>query len=450
MVEYPIQKRERCKYHFAMVFVLLLAFALGANGLNADMIWVDELASVTFMGVFDPPYSLFQIVESLRQSGPDHVPLYFFLGAFWAQIAGWSQFALRLLSVFFGVLMIAWLYRFSADAVNRRTALVSALLMSTTAFVILYFHELRMYTMLMGLGIVHSWLYWRLTHHFRITRLTWILFVLTTCLLFYTHNFSSVLFAGLGIHHLLFVKKSRRWLTILIGWVLGAALFLPYVPFLLEGLSHASDNVRAASTLEIVGAFAHLMVNGFDFLWLPFVLLFGYALYRNQNTAIIRLLGIALIMIMALLAAHWQLKLIPTTRIRYFLVLWFLFAVLFAYGLTSAPHWRVVTILFLLLWCIAGYQLSRSIEIYNYAGVRSAIRRSPPLHRYVDGIKDKTWYKDYLVGFSNAWYVNWGRYGWSPADYYLKVQLGIDGGVFMETGSKVRRLQKEPGRLEGM
>ena len=65
--------------------------------------------------------------------------------------------------------MIAWLYRFAADAVNRRTAVVAALLMSTSAFILLYFREIRMYTMLMWLGIAHSWLYWRLAHNFRTT-----------------------------------------------------------------------------------------------------------------------------------------------------------------------------------------------------------------------------------------------------------------------------------------
>ena len=426
-----------------MTLVLLLAFALGADGLNADVIWVDELYSVSNMGAFNPPYSPAQIIDSITKHSPAQVPLFYLLGAGWAQIAGWSQFSLRLFSVLVGVLMLAWLYRFAADAVNRRTAVVAALLMSTTAFVILYFHEIRMYTMLMCLGIVHSWLYWRLAHNFRITRLTWVLFVLTTYLLFYTHNFSSVLFAGLGIHHLLFVRRSRRWLTILIGWGLGAVLFLSYVPFVIDGLSYASDNPRAASTLEVVGSFAHLMVNGFDFLWLPFILLFGYALYRKRTPVIVWLLSVALLMILGLLFVNWQFQFIKLSRIRYFLLVWPLLTIVFAYGLTSAPRWPVVTIVFMLLWSIAGCQLGRSIKIYDYAGVRSDIRTYPPLHRYVDGIKGKTWYKDYLIGFSNVWWrVNRDRkHGWSFADYYLKAQLGIDG-VFMETGHEGSTITK--------
>ena len=38
------------KHLFAMTLILLLASAIGAKGLNADVIWSDELFSVTFHG----------------------------------------------------------------------------------------------------------------------------------------------------------------------------------------------------------------------------------------------------------------------------------------------------------------------------------------------------------------------------------------------------------------
>ena len=424
-----------------MLPILLLAVFLGAQGLNADVIWIDELSSVTHMGAFNPPYNLSQVVESIRQYSPDHVPLYFFLSALWGQIAGWSQFSLRLISCFFGVLMIAWLYRFAADAVNRRTAVAAAFLMSTTAFVVLYFHEMRMYTMLMMLAVMHSWLYWRLAHRFRITRLTWILFISTAGLLFYTHNFAAILFAGLGVYHLLFAAKSRRWLHIILAWGLGAVLFLPYIPFALEGFAHARNKSGVASTSDIAGAFVHLLVNGFHFLWLPLVLLFGYALWRRRNPAILRLLCLALIMVAALLVAHWQFQLMPISRIRYFLVLWFPFVILFAWSLTSVPRWFVITALFLLLWSVAGYQLDRSANIYDYAGDAGSgsmaiVRDYPPLHEYVYHLKDKVRSKDYLVGYTNAGKVDGRRkYGWSTTDYYLGTQLGIDG-EFIKSGEE--------------
>ena len=70
-MEYQSQKRGRREYHFAMVLVLLLAFALGANGLNRDMIAEDETNSIASMGGFDSPYSPAQIVDSLMTHSPN-------------------------------------------------------------------------------------------------------------------------------------------------------------------------------------------------------------------------------------------------------------------------------------------------------------------------------------------------------------------------------------------
>ena len=426
-----------------MALVLLLAFALGANGLNADVLWIDEMYSVSDMGVFNQPYSPAQIIDSIRSSN-NHVPLFFLLGVGWTHLVGWSQFALRLMSCFFGVLMVAWLYRFAADAVNRRTAIVAALLMSTSAFVIMHFHELRMYSLLMLLSVMHSCLYWRLAHGFRTTRLTWLLFTLTAAMLLYTHYFSIILFVGLGVYHLLFISKSRRWLNILLAWGLGAALFLPYAPLWIEDLSRLylgrADRTRTPQVLEAAASFSLLLVNGFYLLWFPFILSFGYALRRKRNSAILRLLSITLIMI-AISLVIWQAASISASRMRYVLILWFPFITLFAWSLTVAPRWRFITALFLFLWGIAGYHLRPT------AGWMDRVPGFPPLHEYVYHLKDKSISGDYLVGFSDTSgrihkvRRNWGG---STADYYLKVQLGIDG-MFLEshfTGDQLERDMK--------
>jgi len=437
----------RQKYLLAMTFVLLLAFAFGAYGLNMDVIWLDELYSVSNLGAFDGPYSPVQIIDSLAEHSPAHVPLFFILGAGWAQLAGWSQFSLRLISLFCGVLMVAWLYRFAADAVNRRTAAVAALLTSTSAFVILHFHEIRMYTLFMWLAVMHSWLYWRLAHGFRVTRLTWLLFILTADLLFYTHNSAMVLFVGLGIYHLVFLARSKRWFNIILGWGVGALLFLPYIPNVIGGLSYKSNNSKTVPAADLVEAFSQLLVNGLDILWLLLILLFGYALWRRRPRAISGLLTITLTMILALLFADWQFGLIQLDQMRYFLVVWWTAVILFAWGLTSPPRWFAITALFISLWCIAGFRYGQSAEILDYAGTVDRGRQFPPLHEYVFHLKGVPRPQDYLVGFSGASErVNKVRHQkGSIADYYLKSQLGIDG-VFLETHLMRYRLERDMRR----
>ena len=266
-------------------------------------------------------------------------------------------------------------------------------------------------------------------------------------MLLYTHNFAIILFVGLGAYHLLFVLKSRRWLNIIFAWGLGAALFLPYVPLVTSGLSYVSNNKEAGSLLVIVEILAGLLVNNFGLLWPALILSFGYALYRKPNRTIAQLLIVTIIMCLSLLLLNEHFKIIKTTRIRYFLILWFLFVILFAYSLTSMPRWRLVTAPFLLLWGVAGVQLERSVNIFDYAGMRNAVRVYPPLHDYADNLNNKTREQDYLIGFSEGWAINWGRkHGWSHVDYYVNTLLGIEG-VFVWLEIRAWELRRDIRKL---
>ncbi|MCY4071335.1 MAG: glycosyltransferase family 39 protein [Chloroflexi bacterium] len=430
-----------------MTIILLLAFAGGAHGLNLDPIWADELASVTFMGAFDPPYSPTQVIESIQEYSPDQAPLYFILGAYWAQVVGWSQFSLRSLSLLWAVVFVAGLYRFAHDVCDKRAALFAALLMTTNSFVVLYFHDIRMYTMLMALGILHTWLYWRLAHNHHATRSVWCLFVVSTALLFYTHNFSTILFAGLGSYHVLLVGKSRRWLQIVLGWCLGTVIFAPYAPYVIAGLQfNQGVTANPLGTLAVLELFVYLLVNGASLLWLPILSIGAVALWRKRDPSVLRLVFITLIMVGLILALNWRYGIITLTRLRYFLVAWFLIAILIAFGLTTIRHWKPVAALFTILWIVAGYQFLQSGEVINYAGLMARDRQYPPLQDYVFALRGKTQRLDYLIGFTADEDNRVSRISYnsshSTSDYYLGTQLGIDG-AFLHASKKRYRLEED-------
>ncbi len=437
--------RKRLVAIAAMTIILLLAFAQGAHGLNLDPIWADELASVTFMGAFDPPYSPTQVLESVQEYSPDQAPLYFILGAYWAQVAGWSQFSLRSLSLLCAVLFVAGLYRYAHDVFGKRAALLAALLMTTNSFVVLYFHDIRMYTMLMTAGILHTWLYWRLAHNHRATRSNWCLFVGSAALLFYTHNFSIILFAGLGSYHVLLVGRSRHWLQIIFGWCLGAAIFAPYAPYVIAGLQfNQGVTVNPLGALEVLKLFVYLLVNGASYLWLPILSIGAVALWQKRDSSVLSLVFIALVMVGLILTINWRYGIITSTRLRYFLVVWFLIAIIIAFGLTSIRHWKPVAVLFTILWSVAGYQFLQSGEVITYAGLMARDRQYPPLHDYVYTLSGKTQYLDYLIGFSENDRVSRVSYNSSnsTSDYYLGTQLGIDG-TFLHSSKKRYRLEQD-------
>ena len=422
-----------------MTLVLLLTFGLAARSLNAHPIWTDELYSVTNMGGFDPPHSPAQVVQSVADNFPDHVPLFFLLGAGWAQLVGWSQFALRLFSALAGVLTIAWLYRFGADTFNRRTGLLAALLLATSAYIILYFHNFRMYPLLLMFAAMHTWLYWRLAHGCRATRLTFFLFIITAAALVYTHLFALVWFAGLGLYHLVFVAKSRRWFHIMLGWGVGALCFLPYLPVLISGVQLASEkNIvtsAAASPVELVPTFLVLLGNGNIILTALFACLLAFAVWRRRDPAVIKFMLLPLTMLVLIILLNERIGLIPIDRMRYFLILWLPLLLLFAYGLGMMPRWGWIAGLCLPLWCIAGFQFYHSDDILGYVGGMAKARDYPPLQNYVYYLQGKVRSQDYLLGFTVEDHLNEPlRFGKTTADFYTQLHLGI-AGAFVRQGA---------------
>ena len=438
-------KTSKSGYLIAMAATLLLAFALGASGLNVDPIWADELASLTIMGAFDPPYDLGQVLASLRQFSPDQAPLYYVLGAFWARMTGWSQVTLRALSLLSGLLMIAALYRLAADLVNRRTALVAALLMTTNAFVILYLHDIKAYALLMALSAAHIWLYWRLARGRRANSATWLWFTLSTAALLYTHNFAAMLLAALAVYHLLGVEKGRRWLKIALAWGVGALCFLPFAPEILDGLSlHQRITADVLAAHEVLLHSARLLVNGVGWLWLPLLASLGWALWRRRTRAILALLLMILVMAALTLIVNWRFGLITFTRLRYFLILWLAVAIVLAYGLTSLPYWRIAAGLTLLIYGAGGWHFYHSGEVVEYAGLMARDRQYPPMQDVVLHLSGQTWPGDYLIGFTSHDQLSRVSYNssHSTSDFYLQMRLGIDG-VFLHSHLKRYRLESD-------
>ena len=217
--------RARASALLPMLLVLLLAFALGLTGLNADVIWADELSSLAHMGAFDPPHTPMQVLESISSRARDHVPLYFILGAAWSHLAGWSQFAMRYPSLLAGVAMIAALFRYARDTIDHRTALISAFLMANNAFVLIYFHEIRGYSLLLLLAILHTWLYWRLNCSGRHSGILFLLFVVSASAMMYTHVLGLVMLGALGASHIILDRRSGRTKMVLLGWTVSLVLF---------------------------------------------------------------------------------------------------------------------------------------------------------------------------------------------------------------------------------
>ena len=426
-------KNSRHISPYLMLPVLLLAMALGAAGLNTDIVWMDEMFSLGNMGAFDDFFSPVEVLASLSEESPDHVPLYFVLGSQWARLTGWSQVALRYLSLLFGLLLIASVYRLTADLDNRLAGLVAAFLVTTCAMINLYSHEIRMYTMLSWLAIAHTWMYWRLQVDGRGGRPTKFFFVVSAILLLYIHIFSVFFFVGLGLQHLICAKMTRRWFGIIAGWAIAVLAFLPYLPIFAVGFRgvtrSATIAAKALPTGEVAELLAHLLVNEVIILWLPIVALAARLLARRRRGNFLRILVMTLLMIGAIFSFNSLFQSLNITRFRYFVIAMPFFCVAVAMLLAAESRLRALLIASLGLWVFGAVQIWQQGAEWRFAGRQTLLMKHQPMHRLTDALFYEVRPHDHVVGIARSPMINWRyKHGVTTSEYYMDVILGVSGG----------------------
>ena len=122
----------------ALTLTVWLAFGLRVYRLGAKNLWWDEALAIWAVrkGLAG---------ATLWTASDVHPPLYFWSLWGWVQLAGESEFASRFMSVGWGLVSIALLYRVSCRLFNKPVGLLTALLLATARFHIWWSQELRMY-----------------------------------------------------------------------------------------------------------------------------------------------------------------------------------------------------------------------------------------------------------------------------------------------------------------
>jgi len=129
--------------------LVLLGFGSRVLDLGAPSLWYDETYSAEMAGR--------GLLAISTQLAGDHVPLYYSLLAGWTRLAGSSEYALRFVSVAFGVLSLPLLYGFLRRLFGRRLAFGGATALTCSGFAVYYSQEARMYTLACFLAIACAW-----------------------------------------------------------------------------------------------------------------------------------------------------------------------------------------------------------------------------------------------------------------------------------------------------
>lgn len=204
--------------------------------------------------------------DMIRSVGSDlvHPPLYFFSLKLWVSLTRFSVSSMRLFSLIFALLALYLIYRLGIELYPNQEGLWATLLLTISNFHLYYATEIRMYSMVVALGLLSTLSFFRAfvrgsiaqesvdsagkgenvlarsdsSHPFYLgSKKQWYYYILATALLIWTHYLACLLVASQGAY--LFFKAKRRrgeclksWLNamgvlsiLILPWLIFAAFF---------------------------------------------------------------------------------------------------------------------------------------------------------------------------------------------------------------------------------
>jgi uncharacterized membrane protein len=257
--------------------ILLVAFLLRAHRLADKNIWWDEGWSV-WLSQKDLAWI------ALRTAMDEHPPLHYWMLHFWNFIAGTDAFAGRFVSLAFGVLTIALIYRIgkkvgespgrhpersegsrsSNSEILRRFAaqndtglwvgILAALFLATARFHIWWSQDIKNYTPSIFFAFAAVWFALNLISDLKTERSQFAIryslfgYALCAALAMWTHYLAALILLALNLYALIIIlcssfvfrpsfsvlRLSSVWLNWLIANLLAAALFAPWLYLYLQ------------------------------------------------------------------------------------------------------------------------------------------------------------------------------------------------------------------------
>lgn len=223
--------------------LLLLAAFLRFQHLDAQSFWNDEGNSARLA-----ERSVNLIIEGA--AGDIHPPGYYLLLAGWRSLVGHSEFALRGLSAFAGIILVALVYKLGLRYFDSRAALYAAFFAAVSPPLIYYSQEARMYA-LVAMWAASAFLvmsYWGISKSdWRLKTRDWknsLAFALILAAGLYTHySFAFIIIAILiviAIRHIQLPTSDLQFQILqspISSLFLALLLFLPWLPTALRQIT---------------------------------------------------------------------------------------------------------------------------------------------------------------------------------------------------------------------
>lgn len=232
---------------FVAVLICLLAFGLAVYDLEFRSMWYDEWLSWNWSQM--NPVAM--TIDTAQQGG--HPPTYYAFLWLWTHLTMTEQLsAMRLSSVFFGVLTVALTYRLTLEWFRSQpAALVAAAVTATSSLFVYFMRELRMYTLMLLLVTLSWWAFERFVYRKRGGGL---LYMLTLAVMAYTYYFTGFI-ALLQLMLILLFYRARlpRLFTIYAAVIL---ILLPWLPSFVVQVQNDAQYAEYGLELPLIGTVA--------------------------------------------------------------------------------------------------------------------------------------------------------------------------------------------------
>ena len=199
------------KYRFSQLssaafVVLLVAFSIRMYGLGDQSLWYDEGYTV-FVAAHSPLFIIPRVAQ-----GDLNTPLHYLMLHYWMIGAGASEFAGRMLSVFFGVLTVAvagTLARMIRPA-SVRASLIAMLMLAVWPVSVAFSRELRMYSVCIFLDVLATVVLLRCMRNPGAHNQKWLAWAVVTLLAFGASVVSVFVFAAQAVCIMIWWFMTKR------------------------------------------------------------------------------------------------------------------------------------------------------------------------------------------------------------------------------------------------
>ena len=235
----------------ATLTVLLAAFALRLALLDFQELRGDEA-----FGYFFIQRSYADLTTATIDLREPHPLASYYLAKGWLALGGDSEFSLRFLPAWFGVLAVALTGRLARRlGLGQGTSLTAAVLLAISPYTVWHSQDARMYSMSLALTTATVWLALELLQR---QRLVWgLAYVGSAWLALHTHYYATFVLGALNLFVLgraLWVPSTRPNLLPWLGWQLAVGgLYLPWltqVAGIVGGYSGNGDSPGFLAMLE--------------------------------------------------------------------------------------------------------------------------------------------------------------------------------------------------------